>query len=104
MSRPRRPLKISGRCYRQVWASGAQEARTAQGLETAAESLNESIAAALLENPAVSPRSSQIDVGRVALKVAESALAPTSRSRRSFARNMTPSLAFPDRVSTRRRR
>jgi len=71
-------LKISVAGYRQVVGVEPKRLEPAQGVEKLLpKSLNESIAAALLENPAVIAAEHQIDVAALAVKVAESALAPT---------------------------
>ena len=71
-------LKISVAGYRQVVGVEPKRLEPAQGVEKLLpKSLNELIAAALLENPAVIAAEHQIDVAALAVKVAESALAPT---------------------------
>jgi outer membrane protein len=71
-------LKISVAGYRQFVGVEPKRLEPGQSVEKLLpKSLNESIAAALIENPAVIAAEHQIDVAALAVKVAESALAPT---------------------------
>jgi outer membrane protein len=71
-------LKISVASYRQVVGVEPKRLEPAQGVEQLLpKSLNEAITVALIENPAVIGAQHQIDVAALAVKVAESALAPT---------------------------
>jgi outer membrane protein len=71
-------LKISVASYRQVVGVEPKRLEPALSVEKLLpKSLNEAIATALVENPAVVGAQHQIDVAALAVKVAEGALAPT---------------------------
>ncbi len=98
-------LKISVANYRQVVGAEPKRLEPTPGVEKLLpKSLNDAVAVALVENPAIIGAQHQVDAAALAVKVAEGALAPTvSVSAQVGPQVPIRSWAFPERASSRRK-